>query len=102
MTSAELATMATGAFVAAGFVYKYVKSKYGKEVQEITDAVTAAEGEKTAALEALNEIKTLFECGKAAAADGKITPEEMEKIFSEAMDVINSPAVTKMLKNFGV
>lgn len=98
MTSAEIATMATGALVAAGFVYKYAKSKYGREVQNITDAVTAANRERTAALEALNEIKTLFECGKAAAADGKITPDEMEKIYSEAMEVINSPVVTKLLR----
>lgn len=97
----ELAKIATAFVVIAGTVYKYAALKYGKEIKDVENSLKTVGDEKISALEALNEVKTLYECGKAAAADGKITPEEMEKIYAESMEVINSPAVSRLLKNFG-
>jgi hypothetical protein len=90
----ELAQIATGVLAAAGVVYKYTTSKYGREILSVND-------DKTIALEALNEIKTLYEDGKAASADGNITAEEMEKIYNEAMNIISSPAVEKLIISLG-
>jgi len=97
----ELAKIATALVVVAGTVYKYASMKYGKEIKNVEMSLKTIGDEKISALEALSEVKALFECGKAAAADGKITPEEMEKIYAESMEIVNSPAVSKLLKNFG-
>lgn len=101
MTFEELAQIATGVLAAAGVVYKYTTSKYGREILSAESAIKALDDDKTIALEALNEIKTLYEDGKVASADGNITAEEMEKIYKEAMNVINSPAVEKLIRTLG-
>lgn len=101
MTSTEIATITAGALAAAGIVYKYLRGKHGKDLQDLTNVIDAVKTEKTAALEAINEIKTLIENAKDVSADGKITPEEMEKIFNEIIEIANSPSVEKLLTEFG-
>ncbi len=97
----ELSKIATGLLAVSVSIYGYVKTKYGRQIKDAETTITTLDNDKKAALEVITEVKTLFENGMAAKADGKITPEEMEKIFNEAMEIVNSPAVKQLLKNFG-
>ncbi len=97
----DFAQIATALVVVAGAVYKYAALKYGKELKNVETSLNVIGSEKTSALEAVNEIKTLLENCKVASADGKITTEEMEKIYAEIIEIVNSPTVSKLLKNFG-
>jgi len=100
MEFVELAQIATALVVVAGTVYKYAASKYGKEIQNVETSLKTIGDEKILALEAINEMKSLLENCKTAGSDGKITAEEMEKIYVEMQGIINCSAVSKLLKKF--
>lgn len=87
--------LAAGLFVASGTVFTY-----GKKIKTVLSTVEKINSEKTIALNAMNQVKSLIESAKAANADGTITPEEMEKIIDEAEAVLRSPDIEKLLKDF--
>lgn len=101
LNSIEIAMIATALLVITKAVWKYAATKYENEIDSVKASVITLEGDKTVTLEAINEIKTLLENCQAVSEDGKITTEEMEKIYAEVIGIVNSPAVSKLLTNFG-